>query len=322
MLFIDWICVFICHFFSSHFFFRSQQNYRYLIFLQQKNRNKTKQMNRSKRNKPDIQAHTSSRKKKISSTHPLFKATSPPLFHRDQTACFFRWPIFFVFSSLLLICRKTVFDEANDVEFWLSGCVPITSSLRKKVVSPKGELPSTSKQPSTVVRSISQFERHCPGASRLMPADDDSSSPSSGSILPSIHSSIQTRTSYDIPEQRDRRLESWAVPIGATIVYPAARPLFSMMRLSMASCSSVKLAARCSRSFKKLLTLCSDFSFSDGQISFFNAFTYAHILGVVSSGVGVVDCETTTYRIHRTDRKHEFSSRLQAFLLRGDVSIP
>ena len=131
------------------------------------------------------------------------------------------------------------------------------------MVSPKGELPSTSKQPSTVVRSISQFERHCClGASRLVPADDDSSFPSSGSILPSIHFSIQIRTSNDIPEQRDRRLESWAVPIGATIVYAAARPLLSMMRLSMASCSSVKLAARCLRSFKKLSTLCSDLYFS------------------------------------------------------------
>ena len=89
--------------------------------------------------------------------------------------------------------------------------------------SPKSELPPTSKQPSTVVRFISQFERRCcPGASRSVPADDDLSSPSTGSILPSIISSMQTLTSNDIPKQRNRGLEVWAVPIGAIIACAAA----------------------------------------------------------------------------------------------------
>ena len=76
--------------------------------------------------------------------------------------------------------------------------------------SPKSELPSTSGQPSTVVHSISQFERHCcPGASKPVPADDGSSSPSSGSILPSVFFSIQTRTSNEISQQRDRGLDKY-----------------------------------------------------------------------------------------------------------------
>ena len=87
-----------------------------------------------------------------------------------------------------------MFSEANDVGVWLSVCVPIMSYSREKIFSLKFEFPS-----STVVCSISQFERHCcRGASKPMPADDSSSFPGSGSILPLAIPSIQTCTSNDI----------------------------------------------------------------------------------------------------------------------------
>ena len=129
-----------------------------------------------------------------------------------------------------------------------SVCVPIASSAREKVFPPKFELPSTSEPLSIVVCSISQLERHyCPGASAV----EDLSSPGSGSILPSVLSSLQIRTSNDIFEQRDRGLEGWVVPIGATITCTATRPLLSMIMCSnLANSSSVKLAVPPSSSFK------------------------------------------------------------------------
>ena len=62
--------------------------------------------------------------------------------------------------------------------------------------------------------------------------------------------------------------------------------LYMIMRLSLAISSSVTLAVPCSRSFKKLSTLCFDLSFSEIEISFLNEFTSAHMLAAVFSGVG------------------------------------
>ena len=95
-----------------------------------------------------------------------------------------------------------------------------------------------------------------------------------------------------------------------------------MMRFRLVNSSSVKLAVPSSSSFKNVSLLCPDLSFSYSEISFFNTVTSAHMLAVASSSVGVVDYETTAHRIHRTDCNHDIFSRLQAFLLRGDVSIP
>ena len=175
-----------------------------------------------------------------------------------------------------------MFSEANDVGVWLSVCVPIMSYSREKIFSLKFEFPS-----STVVCSIFQFERHCcRGASKPMPADDGSSFPGSGSILPLAIPSIQTCTSNDISEQRDRGFEGWVVPMAATTARVAAWPLLSMkIRSSLANSLSVKLAVPCSNSLKKLSALCFDLSFSDIEIFFFNTFTSAHMLAVVSFGV-------------------------------------
>ena len=175
---------------------------------------------------------------------------------------------------------------------------PITSSSREKMFPPKFELTPTSKQPSTVVRPISQFGRHCcPGVSKPVPAggdlsrpvpvDGDSRCPGSGSILPWVFPSIQTCTSNNISEQLDRGLQGWTVSIGVTTTCAAARPLLSMiMRSSLANSSSVRLTVPYSSSPKKFSTLWFDLSFSDIKISFINAFTPAHILAVVVSGVG------------------------------------
>ena len=188
MLFIDWVRVSISPSLSSRVFFRSQQNHHHLVLLQQKNRNKTKQTAKSKRNEPGIKPiHPL---EKGISVHPLFKAVPPPPLPSGSN-CLFSSLASPLSSGLRLICGQTIFDEANDVEVRLSGCVPLTKSSRKKVVFLKSELPSTSKRPLTVVRSISQFQRHCcPGAPRPVPADDGSSFPCSGSILPSVFSSI------------------------------------------------------------------------------------------------------------------------------------
>ena len=280
MFFVDWVRVSICPSLSSHIFPRSQQNdHHHLIFLQQKKKKRnrqTKAKETSRESKPIVPPE-----KRNTSTSAFQSGGS--LTFSPEPNCLFYWLASFLSLGLQLICRKTTFDEANE----LSDCVRITNSSRKKVVSPKSELPSTSEQPSTVVRSISQFERHCcPGASIPVLADDgDSSSPSSGSILPSIIFSIQTLASNDIPKQRDRGLDGWAsaVQIGATMAGAAARHLLSMMmRLNLGNSSLVQPPI----SFRKISILCFDHSCSDSEISFFNAFTSAHMLAVVSSGVG------------------------------------
>ena len=89
-----------------------------------------------------------------------------------------------------------------------------------------------------------------------------------------------------ISEQRDRGFEGWVVPMAATTARVAAWPLLSMkIRSSLANSSSVKLAVPCSNSLMKLSALCFDLSFSDIEIFFFNTFTSAHMLAVVSFGV-------------------------------------
>ena len=113
-------------------------------------------------------------KKIIIPVHPLFKAVAPVLSHRDRTAWFFAsWLAISRFTTNL---QKKVFDEAKYVGVWLSVCISISSSSRGKTFPPKFELTPARKQPSTVVRHISQFGRHCcPGVSKPVPADGDSS---------------------------------------------------------------------------------------------------------------------------------------------------
>ena len=83
-----------------------------------------------------------------------------------------------LYSGLRLVFLQTILDKAKNVGVWLSVCIPIPSYSREKVLPPKFELTPTSKQSSTVVRPISQFGRHCcPGVSKHVPVDGDSSCP-------------------------------------------------------------------------------------------------------------------------------------------------
>ena len=165
MLFIDMVPVSICPRLSSHIFFRSQKKWSSPRFPAVKYRNDTKQADRQKKQAGHAGPCIHQKKKKKQYIRFL-NGGSPPFFPQDETACLFLLTGF---------------------EVWFSVCVPIMSSVRGKVFPAKFELTMTSEQPSTVVRSISQFERHCcPSVSKPVPADDDSCCPSSGYILASV----------------------------------------------------------------------------------------------------------------------------------------
>ena len=146
-------------FFSPPIFSSARRKYDHLIRTIQ-----NRQTSKDKRNKPGIQARSSLRKRK-EYQHIRFSKRWLPSFPTGSN-CLFSSLAGSLFPGLRLICRKTIFDEADGVEVWLLFRVPITSSVREKVFSPKFDLTPASKQPSTVVHSISQFGRHCcPGIS-------------------------------------------------------------------------------------------------------------------------------------------------------------
>ena len=69
-----------------------------------------------------------------------------------------------------------MFDAADAVVVLLSGRVPTAISAGKKTFPPEFEPTPTSKQPSAVVYPVSPLGGHCcPGVSRPVPADGDSS---------------------------------------------------------------------------------------------------------------------------------------------------
>ena len=129
MLFIDLVRVSIGLLLSSCVFFSSKKN-DHLIFPAAKN--KTKQTDKSKRNKPGIQVHAPPRKRKKHLYIRFSKRWLPPFCTRIKVL------VFFVGAGF---------------EVWLSVCVPITSFVRGKVFLPKFEFSSMSKQSSTVVGS-------------------------------------------------------------------------------------------------------------------------------------------------------------------------
>ena len=127
-------------------------------------RNKTKQIqnrqtDRSTRHKPGIHAQSSPRKRNNTSTSAFQSGVSPPFPPGSNR-------LFSLLAGSLspdwrLMCRKTFFEEVDCVAISLSVCIPMPKYVREKVFSPKFELMLASKQPSTVVRPISQFRRHC-----------------------------------------------------------------------------------------------------------------------------------------------------------------
>ena len=118
----------------------------------------------------------------------------------------------------------------------------VTISVTKRVFPTKFEPTPAGKQPLAVVRPASPFGRHCcPGISKPVPADGNSSWSGSGSILPSTSFSKLTHTSDDISELRDRGLQGSAVSIDAIVTCAASRPRLSTNCLILVNSSSVKL---------------------------------------------------------------------------------
>ena len=118
ILFIDLVRASIGPFLSSHVFFRSQKNVHHLIFLQ---RQRKITQNRQARAKETSRA-----------SKPIIPPEKKECQYIRVQLLFSLLASSFVSSGLQLICRRTIFDEANDVEVRLSGCVPTRSSSREK----------------------------------------------------------------------------------------------------------------------------------------------------------------------------------------------
>ena len=164
----------------------------------------------------------------------------------------------------------------------LTARVSMRSVVGEKMSPPWfGPTPAV-KKPSAVVRPVSHvpsFGGHCcPGVPRPVPADGDSSSPRSGSILPSLFSKLK-HTSSEGSGVCGLGLQYCTVSTDVTVTCAASRPRFSTSRLSMASSSSLTLP--CSIALIKLLTFCLGI-----KIASFNAFTSHHRSAAYSSGVG------------------------------------
>ena len=122
--------------------------------------------------------------------------------------------------------------------------VSTLSVVVEKTSPPWFESTPAAKMPEAVVRPVSHipsFGGHCcPGVSRPVPADGDSSSSSSGPILPSVFPNL-TYTLDEGSGSSGQGLQHCTVSIGVTIpcACAASRFRFSTYRLITASSSSV-----------------------------------------------------------------------------------
>ena len=127
----------------------------------------------------------------------------------------------------------------------MSAVIPVllTRSVGDEIFPPWHEPTPAVKMPETVVRPVSHipsFGGHCcPGVSRPVPADGDSSSSSSGPILSSVFSNL----TYTLDEglgSSGQGLECCTVSTGVTVACAcaASRLRFSTYRLITASSSS------------------------------------------------------------------------------------
>ena len=147
-----------------------------------------------------------------------------------------------LFSSLVALCLR--FSGVAAVEE-MSANVFVSSarSVGEEILPPWFEPTPAIKMPEAVVRSwshVPSFGGHyCPGVSRPVPADGDSSSPRSGSILPSLLSNLK-HTSDGMSGLGGQVLQCCTVLTGVTVtcVYAASRLRFSTYRLITASSSS------------------------------------------------------------------------------------
>ena len=157
-----------------------------------------------------------------------------------------------------------------------------TRSVVGEVCFPRfGPTPAV-KKPSAVVRPVSHvpsFGGHCcPGVSKPVPVDGGSSSPCSGSILPSLFSKL-THTSGDGSGVCGLKLQYCTVSTGVTVTCAASRPRFSTSRLSMANSASLTLP--CSIALVRLLTFCLGI-----KIASFESYKSDHKSAAYSSRVG------------------------------------
>ena len=134
MLFIDLVHASIRIFLSSHISFRPQQNGPAKIKNKKKRTNKvTKETSRaSEPIIPPVKEYQYIRFSKRWFPRISTKKVKLFIFFVSYLLCVFR------FATHL---QKNDFDEANDNEVRLSGCVSITSSSKKKVDSPNSNSP-------------------------------------------------------------------------------------------------------------------------------------------------------------------------------------
>ena len=213
-----------------------------------------------------------------------------------------------LFSSLVFLCLRFAIAV-------LTARVSTRSVVGEVCFSRFGATPAV-KKPSAVVRPVyhvPSFGGHyCPGISRPVPADGDSSSPRSGSILPSLFSKL-THTSGDGSGVCGLGLQYFTVSTGVTVTCAASRPRFFSSRFSMASSSSLTLT--CSIALIRLLT------------SKLHPLTLANRTTnqrrILPEWVGAnEDHETNRPRRPQLDQNCSSSSRSLASLVLGGLSFP
>ena len=131
---------------------------------------------------------------------------------------------------------------------------------------------------------VSSFAGHfCPGVSRPVPADGDSSSVGSGFILPSSSfSSNLTHTSGGISGVSERGIQCCTVLTRVTVICAASRLRLSTCRLTVASSSSGRSPSSPSRSF---FAFCQGLALPDIEIASFNSCKSDHKLTVNSEAI-------------------------------------
>ena len=257
-----------------------------------------------------INRHVQTKVRSTNNGHPM---PSVPLRKRKQyhySRVPRRWLLSFpsgvkllvLFAAFLLVFGFAARLQENGV-WCCRRCIDFGGG---KVFPPKFEPTPTSKQPSAVARPVSPFRGHCcPGISRPVPADGDSSSVGTGFILPSSFFSVpsffffmstRTHASSHISGVGERGLRYCAVSAGATVACAASGPHLSTNRLSMANSVSVRSAVLCPIASVKFTVLCPislikllarwlNPSFTGGIDASFNAFKSDHKLAANCSGV-------------------------------------
>ena len=204
-----------------------------------------------------------------------------------QSGAFSRFPpgSTCLFSSLVVLCLR--FSGVAAVPAYVPICF-----VGEEMLRPWFEPTPAVKMPTAEVRPVSHvpsFGGHCYlGVLRPVPSDDDSSSPRSGSILPSLFSNL-THTSGEGSGVCGLGLQYCTVSTGVTVTCAcaASRLRFSSSRYRTANSSS--LTFLCSSALTKSIVFCQGLVpvVSAGiEIAFFNFCNSDLKLAVYCRGVG------------------------------------